>query len=62
MMIMLFLMCAIAAFFFGFSCGILRKNPISNSRTPAVRELSEDLEKLMTEYRNFLNYDGSEQS
>ena len=62
MNVMLCIMCGAAGFFAGFSLGLLRKAPYKSPKKRIDGTLSEELQKLRQEYRNFLEYDGSEQS
>lgn len=54
----------LTAFLLGFGAGTLlppQKRTQQVKTADRQRELSEELERLKTEYRNFLDYDGSEQ-
>lgn len=63
MSIALALMCGVAAFLVGFALGILYGNPPKGAPQRAVNVPdTETLRRLNEEYRNFLSYDGSEQT
>ncbi len=55
--------CGVAAFMLGFTLGIFYGSPPKGSLKESVKPPdAEALRKLNEEYRNFLSYDGSEQT
>lgn len=63
MNISLAIMCGVLAFALGFLFGILYGNPPSNGAVKTENPVRIDtLRKLNEEYRNFLSYDGSNQT
>lgn len=61
MIFIIFLLCGFAAFFCGFSLGLLRRGCGDTPKKHTAEPPSEEMERLRQEYRNFLEYDGSEQ-
>lgn len=56
---------AASAFLFGFLLGILNEpseKPIKAEKKQGRPDLNEESESLQKEYKNFLQYDGSEQA
>lgn len=56
-----FLLCSLVAFLCGFSLGLLRRGCGDKPEKHTPEAPSEEMERLRQEYRNFLEYDGSEQ-
>lgn len=55
--------CGVVAFMFGFALGIFYGNPPKGNLKERVSTPdAETLRRLNEEYRNFLSYDGSEQT
>lgn len=62
MNLFVFLICGIAAFSCGFSLGLSRHSHDKKTvKEKTVGLPSRDMERMIREYRNFLEYDGSEQ-
>lgn len=61
MIILLMILAALAAFLFGFLVAAV-KEPMDKTEMIAARKQDKQIEELLVEYKNFLNYDGSEQA
>lgn len=64
-MLLTVLIIALSAFLFGFLLGILSEpteKPVRIEKINSRSDAGEELETLRKEYRNFLQYDGSEQA